>query len=309
MHPDLDRSLERIEIADLLRLAALAADAEAELFRRNPQGSGRYAGRLLGRALCQGGALHYVNGNNGVKDFDVWSFYSQYDDWPFPARWRGTRDFGPSRFGRFPGDPPSYSGRRVDFLGRSLPAPLGADPAVVIRSYLAGRRTESAKALAAKAVVLIDPEDRAGEIIWPAVSRRSLRLRLSPRCQRGLDEGSEGGDGQGETLTDRPGRGTDRHDGGGAAASRKPISGALRSSCGERGERASPGTGGGPMAARCFLEGLVHQCGAASAPFLTGSGERSWCAWQGIDRAESFHDVALDRPGEGRAVPANPGDP
>src|ERR1700730_11262790 len=97
-----DRSLERIELTDLLRLAALAADAEAELFRRNPQGSGRYAGRLLGRALCQGAALHYVNGSNGVKDFDVWSFYAQYDDWPFPPRWRGMRDFGPSKFGRYP---------------------------------------------------------------------------------------------------------------------------------------------------------------------------------------------------------------
>ncbi len=52
-----------------MRLAALAA--EAELFERNPRGSGRYAGRLLGRALCQGAALHYVNGKNGVKDFDV----------------------------------------------------------------------------------------------------------------------------------------------------------------------------------------------------------------------------------------------
>jgi hypothetical protein len=61
MSEDSDRSLARIEIADLLRLAALAAEAEAELFRRKPQGSGRYAGRLLGRVLCQGAALHYVN--------------------------------------------------------------------------------------------------------------------------------------------------------------------------------------------------------------------------------------------------------
>ena len=51
--------MARIEVADLLRLAALAA--EAELFGRNPHASGRYAGRLLGRALCQGAALHYVN--------------------------------------------------------------------------------------------------------------------------------------------------------------------------------------------------------------------------------------------------------
>jgi hypothetical protein len=86
--------LARIEVVDLLRFAALAADAEAGLFGRNPHGSGRYAGRLLGRALCQGAALHCVSKKNGVKDFDA-----QYDDWPFPARWRGTRDFGPSKFG------------------------------------------------------------------------------------------------------------------------------------------------------------------------------------------------------------------
>lgn len=136
-------------MADLLRPTALAADAEAELFSRNPQGSGRYAGRLLGRALCQGAALHYVNGSNGVKDFDVWSSYAEHDDWPFPARWRGTRDFGPSKFGRYPGDLSRYSGRRVDLLGRSLPVAPGADPAVVLRSYLSGQRTRTAKELAA----------------------------------------------------------------------------------------------------------------------------------------------------------------
>ena len=173
MSTDPDRSLARIEVADLLRLAALAADAEAELFGRNPDGSGRYAGRLLGRALCQGAALHYVNGKNGVKDFDIWSFYAQYDDWPFPARWRGTRDFGPSKFGRYPGDPSPYSGRRVDLLGRSLPAAPGTDPADAIQCYLAARRTDSAKALAAKAVVLIDPQNRAGEVVWPAGSHPS----------------------------------------------------------------------------------------------------------------------------------------
>jgi hypothetical protein len=150
---DPDWSLAQIERADLLRLAALAADAEADLFKRNPQGSGRYAGRLLCRALCQGAAFHYVDKSNGVKDFDVWSFYAQYDDWPFPARWRGTHDFGPSRFGRYPGDPPRYSGRRVDLLGRSLPAEPGADPADVLRRYLATQRTHSARCLAAKAVV------------------------------------------------------------------------------------------------------------------------------------------------------------
>jgi hypothetical protein len=162
-----DRSFAGIGLGDLLRLAELAADAEAELFARNPARSGRYAGRLLARALCQGAALHYVDKHNGVKDFDVWSFYAQHDDWPFPPRWRGTRDFGPSKFGRYPGDPARYSGRRVDLLGRSLPVAPGTDPADAIRRYLAAAQTRSARELAAKAVVLIDPTDRAGEVVWP----------------------------------------------------------------------------------------------------------------------------------------------
>ena len=65
-----ERSLARITDIDLLRLAALAAQAEAALFARHPHGAGRYAGRLLCRALCQGAALHFLDGRNGVKDFD-----------------------------------------------------------------------------------------------------------------------------------------------------------------------------------------------------------------------------------------------
>lgn len=164
---DSARSLARIDKSDLQHLAALAAQAEVRLFARRPYGAGRYAGRLLCRALCQGAALHYLDGRNGVKDFDVWSFYAALGDGPFPYRWRGTADFGPSKFARWPGDPPSYTGRRVDFLGRSVPAPVGADPSAVLRGYLSAARTSSAKALAAKAVILITPEHSAGECVWP----------------------------------------------------------------------------------------------------------------------------------------------
>ena len=48
------RSLACIGADDLMRLAGLAAEAEAGLFARHPQGAGRYAGRLMYRALCQG---------------------------------------------------------------------------------------------------------------------------------------------------------------------------------------------------------------------------------------------------------------
>lgn len=59
----------------------------------------------------------------------------------------------------------------MDLLGRSLPAEPSADVAEVLRCYLAAGRTPSAKALAAKAVVLINPDNRAGEIIWTPASQ------------------------------------------------------------------------------------------------------------------------------------------
>ena len=164
------RSLARIDRNDLLRLAKLAADVEAGLFARHPHGAGHYAGRLVCRALCQGAALHYLDERNGVKDFDAWSFYAARDDGPFPYRWRGTADYGPSKFGRYPDDPPSFTGRRVDLLGRSLNVPLDAEPATVLRDYFSAARTRSAKELAAKAVVLINPEQLAGKVVWPVVS-------------------------------------------------------------------------------------------------------------------------------------------
>jgi hypothetical protein len=55
-------------------------------------------------------------------------------------------------------------------LGRSLDVPLDAEPAKVLRDYLSAARTRSAKELAAKAVVLIYPEQLAGKVIWPEAS-------------------------------------------------------------------------------------------------------------------------------------------
>lgn len=184
------RSLARIERNDLLRLATLAAEVEASLFARKPHGAGLYAGRLLCRALCQGAALHYLDARNGVKDLDVWSFYAQRAGRPFPYRWRGTADYGPSKFGRYPYDPPSFTGRRVDLLGRSLDVPLDAKPTRVLRAYLSAARTKSAKELAAKAVVLITPELLAGTVIWPETRPSRLRPLDLPVA---ADTGGQGG--------------------------------------------------------------------------------------------------------------------
>ncbi|WP_146104268.1 hypothetical protein [Nonomuraea solani] len=162
-----ERSLASIELDDLVRLAQLAAREEVALFNRRPAGAGRYRALLLCRALCQGAALHFIDRRTGVKDFDVWSFYAAHQAGPFPYRWRGTVDFGPSRFGRYPRDPVSFAGRRVDLLGRSIDLPLTVDAAIAVRTYLTSSTTKSAKLLAAKAGVLLHPADRLGEIVWP----------------------------------------------------------------------------------------------------------------------------------------------
>jgi hypothetical protein len=145
----------------------LAAHDEQDLFRRTPGGAGRYKGRLICRALCQGAARHYVDHVNGVKDFDVWSFYRAIDSGPYPYRRIGHADFGPSKFGRRPSDDARFTGMRVDLIGRSLPASPSDDPALVLRKYLSAATTESARRLAAKAVVLINPRNRAGEVTRP----------------------------------------------------------------------------------------------------------------------------------------------
>ncbi len=49
---------------------------------------------------------------------------------------------------------------------RVLPVPVDADPVLALRSYLAETRTSSAEFLAKKGVVLIDPPDQRGEIVW-----------------------------------------------------------------------------------------------------------------------------------------------
>src|SRR5438067_4533869 len=89
-----------------------------------------YRDRMLAVALCQGAALHYLDGRNGVKDLDVWTFFAAVPDrYPDRALYRRNKacDFGPSKFGRHP-DLLEYTGRKVDLLSDSMPVGVGAEP-------------------------------------------------------------------------------------------------------------------------------------------------------------------------------------
>ena len=121
---------------------------------------------MLCVALCQGAALHYIDETNGVKDFDVWTFYAAHPAATFPPRRLVSRDFGSPKFGRSPGSQ-GLIGRRVDLLGRSIPARPSDDPVAALRRYLRGPRSVSARRLAEKAVVLLEPDHLLGTQVWP----------------------------------------------------------------------------------------------------------------------------------------------
>ncbi len=160
-----ERSLATIDLDDLERLARIARLDREDFFVRKP----RYrvlADRVIAVALCQGAALHFLNGQNGIKDFDVWTFYVAHPEATFPPRRRVARDFGDPKFGRSP-DRPEFVGRRVDLLGRSLDDDVGTDPVATLRAYLSERRTSAARHLAEKAVVLLEPAAYLATVAWP----------------------------------------------------------------------------------------------------------------------------------------------
>lgn len=160
-----ERSMAPLTNEHLRRLAEIAETDREGLFSRKPH-LAVYRNRILLTALCQGAALHFVNGTNGVKDLDVYTFYAKDPSIGYPYRRIGTGDFGKSELGRHPDDH-GFVGRRVDLLGRTLAVAPSADPVAAVRSYLRTGVTATSKELAKKAIVVVDPGPRFGQIVWP----------------------------------------------------------------------------------------------------------------------------------------------
>jgi hypothetical protein len=162
---DTQRSYEKIEENDLERLAALARQDREDFFSRYARWKSLFADKVVCVALCQGAALHYVDGKNGVKDFDVWTFFARNSEASFPARRIVSKDFGSSKFNKDPAET-RYMGRRVDLVGRSINCSGDASPIEAIQEYLRLVKTLSAKQLALKTVILIDPPQLRGAVAW-----------------------------------------------------------------------------------------------------------------------------------------------
>lgn len=161
----MERSLEKITESDLAKLLSIARADIEQFFQRNPHYISEYQGKEKLIVLGQGAALHYLDGVNGVKDFDVWFFYPKYTQ-NLPYRRRGIADFGESKFGIHPEDI-GFSGRRVDVLMRSDTHFSHGSPEKCLRDYLTASQTSTSRQLAAKAFVGLYPEEVFGKVLWP----------------------------------------------------------------------------------------------------------------------------------------------
>lgn len=161
-----NRSWETIEKADLSRLADLSKQCIGEMLGHTKTGNYYSANMSLVACLCQGAAQHYVHRDRGVQDWDVVFFFRTNPRWKFPPRWRGVKDFGPSKFGKNTDDGPTYSGRRIDVLGRDIPVAKGSSPCQAVLAYLREGRTTSARLWAKQPMVVISPKKILGRVIW-----------------------------------------------------------------------------------------------------------------------------------------------
>jgi len=107
------------------------------------------------RTVCQGAARHYVHGDRGVQDFDLWGFFQEIPSRPFPWRRRAKHDFGPSKFGRNPDDGDRFKGRRVDVIGRSIRMPENETPIESVQRYLREAGSESARLLSERPAIVV----------------------------------------------------------------------------------------------------------------------------------------------------------
>lgn len=164
--PD-QRSFKTIERSDLERLLRIAQADLEDFFQRHGDWAALYRQRLLGFALCQGAANHFIGRGDGVHDFDVYAFLAQHPDRKWGCyRRRSARDFGDPKFGRSP-DNPEFLGRRVDVLTRGIDCEAGAAFSEVLRRCLGEGKTETARELARKAVILLTPARMLGDVAWP----------------------------------------------------------------------------------------------------------------------------------------------
>ena len=164
---EIERSLETITTSDLGELYEGSVNRLHEYFLGDKGSKWLELYEIkkpMAVALCQGAAMHFHDKVTGVKDFDIWFFYP-FNQKPLPCRPYWSWDYKNPKFGRHP-SVPSYTGRKVDVLVRSIKKYTREDPVKTIHQFLQHENTQSSKELAKKAVVMLMPESLLGKVVW-----------------------------------------------------------------------------------------------------------------------------------------------
>jgi len=125
----------------------------------------------------QGAALHYLDGENGIKDFDVLILFRENLSISdnsgclikIPFRRVGSEDSGMAEFGRYPTDRVQYKSRRVDIMMRELKQEylIPNDIANSVRNSFRESNTPSIRHWRKKAAIGLWPDAILGMVIWP----------------------------------------------------------------------------------------------------------------------------------------------
>lgn len=147
-------------------LARIANEYIHDYLQRRPEMKQLYGKRSFARPSAKGPRYMQLEYGYGVNDFDVWSFFGIAPSGPPKGmflRSATVRYFGRSKFhdGPISGKDPA---RRVDLFWRSIQVKEN-DAIRSVQNWLVSG-SASASHLNRKAVVLIDPPDLCGEVIW-----------------------------------------------------------------------------------------------------------------------------------------------
>ena len=157
-----NRSKVKMNKGDLQRLGKIARKDFKNFCKRNPKYK---VLDIKAICLCQGGAVHYLDGKNGIHDFDVFLIFDKAQTPRYPHRTIHKLDYGTNKFGK--AQKPEYShfvGRKVDILGSSISFKQDQTPQDAIRGWLKGKKSIRPKCLAEKAIIGIEPV--LGEVIY-----------------------------------------------------------------------------------------------------------------------------------------------
>jgi len=154
----LNRSSVELSDGDLRRLAIVAQMDREQFFATHGRWRQLYGDRFICTVLCDEGP--------DAPGYTVWGFFREHPDAPLPYRRKRVWPVQDSRFGRCL-DHPAFAGKSVAVISRSIPAGLLDDAGGTLRRYLQAGRSASARLLRDRRLVLLDPAEDRGVVVWP----------------------------------------------------------------------------------------------------------------------------------------------